>query len=65
MPVALAVDRVIGVAEIAADGAGTPEGDPSPDGMGGAAVSGYAPAESEGGDFVVLDLPRLLRRALP
>jgi purine-binding chemotaxis protein CheW len=79
VPVALAVDRVIGVAEIDLDEidlAGTdsetaggrpeiPEADPSPDGMGGGAVSGYAPADSEGGDFVVLDLPRLLRRALP
>lgn len=67
VPVALAVDRVVGIAEIDADTA-SPEADsahPSPGGMGAAAVSGYAPAESEGGDFVVLDLPRLLRRALP
>lgn len=67
VPVALAVDRVIGVSEIDADLA-RPEADPShpsSGGMGGAAVSGYAPAESAGGDFVVLDLPRLLRRALP
>lgn len=74
VPVALAVDRVIGVSEIDADpdpAPARPEADPShpshpaPVGMGGAAVSGYAPAESEGGDFVLLDLPRLLRRALP
>lgn len=83
VPVALAVDRVLGVAEVDlgaldvagsqsaetdTDRAGTAEADPaspSSGGMGGAAVSGYAPAESEGGDFVVLDLPRLLRRVLP
>ena len=69
VPVALAVDRVIGVVEIDAEPASAgSEADPShppSGGMGAAAVSGYAPAGSEGGDFVVLDLPRLLRRALP
>ncbi|WP_204165338.1 chemotaxis protein CheW [Methylobacterium radiodurans] len=76
VPLALAVDRVLGVAEIDLDAPDLDEetsakpdlpaaAHPSSGGMGDAAVSGYAPAKSEGGDFVVLDLPRLLRRALP
>ncbi len=64
-PVALAVDRVLGVARV--DDAGI-EPPSAAGGMGGEAVSGYCPAGTEGadlGDFVVLDLARLLRRALP
>ena len=79
-PLALAVDRVLGISW----GAGSvakalsDEVDPGsssddaatradPDGLGNEAASGYAPAEVAGGnpDFVALDLPRLLRRALP
>lgn len=62
-PVALAVDRVLGVAARAVEA-----GDPSAAGMGDGAVSGYAaaePASAGDGGFVVLDLARLLRRALP
>lgn len=59
-PVALAVDRVLGVASAPASSA------PDPDGLGNAAASGYAPAAAGGRpDFVVLDLPRLLRGVLP
>lgn len=60
-PTALAVDRVLGLAHLphAEAGAG--------DGFGSEAVSRYAPADpgaSGTGDFVVIDLPRLLRRIL-
>ncbi|WP_375453516.1 chemotaxis protein CheW [uncultured Methylobacterium sp.] len=61
-PLALAVDRVLGVAHLAEQPEGTARG------FGGEAVSRYAPAESGPtglGDFVVIDLPRLLRRTLP
>lgn len=61
-PIALAVDRVLGVAHLVED----PDG--AVGGFGSDAVSRYAPAEhgSAGlGDFVVIDLPRLLRRTLP
>ncbi|MCC0805144.1 chemotaxis protein CheW [Methylobacterium sp. W2] len=68
-PVALAVDRVLAVAEV--DGALTAEPVPM-GGLGADAVSGYAPAPGpeaayQGGEagFVVIDLPRLLRRYLP
>lgn len=66
-PVALAVDRVIGLARVD-DAAVEPPA--AAGGMGGEAVSGYCPADAnaEGsglGAFVVLDLARLLRRALP
>ncbi|MGU3539076.1 chemotaxis protein CheW [Methylobacterium sp. A54F] len=62
VPIALAVDRVLGTAQ-----AGT-EAAPGLDGLGSAAVSGYAPAGDEPsglGDFTVIDLTRLLRRYLP
>lgn len=55
---ALHVDRAIGIARRAE----TPDG-----GLGNGAASGYAPPGTGDGtpDFVVVDLPRLLRRALP
>jgi purine-binding chemotaxis protein CheW len=65
VPVALAVDRVLGVADIAetTDVPALSEAGLSPE-----AVSGYAPPgagpDGEPG-FVVVDLPRLLRRYLP
>lgn len=75
-PVALAVDRVEGVLAVAdAD----PEGrtsrdglvDPATAGLSSETVSGYAPARAGAGQgasrdlgFVVVDLPRLLRRYL-
>lgn len=65
VPVALAVDRVLGVAEItlAADAPALGEA-----GLSTEAVSGYAPPgagpDGEPG-FVVVDVPRLLRRYLP
>jgi purine-binding chemotaxis protein CheW len=64
-PVALAVDRVLGIAP--APGSSTAADNADPDGLGNAAASGYAPAAAAGGrpDFVVIDLPRLLRGALP
>ncbi|WP_027172985.1 chemotaxis protein CheW [Methylobacterium sp. 10] len=68
-PVALAVDRVLAVADV--DGALTAESVPM-GGLGADAVSGYAAAPGpeaalQGGEagFVVIDLPRLLRRYLP
>ncbi|KQP13435.1 chemotaxis protein CheW [Methylobacterium sp. Leaf93] len=68
-PVALAVDRVLAVADV--DGALTTE-PVLTGGFGADAVSGYAPAPGpeaahQGGEvgFVVIDLPRLLRRYLP
>ncbi|GJD54665.1 chemotaxis protein CheW [Methylobacterium dankookense] len=64
-PVALAVDRVLGVASVDDEVVEPPS---AAGGMGGEAVSGYCPAGAEGaalGDFLVLDLARLLRRALP
>lgn len=68
-PVALAVDRVLAVADV--DGALTTE-PVLTGGLGADAVSGYAPAPGpeaahQGGEagFVVIDLPRLLRRYLP
>ncbi|GJE41600.1 chemotaxis protein CheW [Methylobacterium soli] len=70
-PIALAVDRVLGVAQLAGpDGSETPADPAGPafGGMGSEAVSGYGPAERGAagvGDFVVIDLPRLLRRYLP
>ncbi|WP_336487256.1 chemotaxis protein CheW [Methylobacterium nigriterrae] len=68
-PIALAVDRALGVARLAADGADSASADARIlDGLGSEAVSGYAPAELGAagvGDFVVVDLPRLLRRFLP
>ncbi|MCJ2039699.1 chemotaxis protein CheW [Methylobacterium sp. J-059] len=60
-PTALAVDRVLGLAHLAE--AAAAEG-----GFGGEAVSRYAaadPGPSGLGDFVVIDLPQLLRRTLP
>ncbi len=69
-PVALAVDRVLGAVRVE-DAAVEPV---PPGGVGGEMVSGYCPARAlpasgpDGGrpdDFVILDLPRLLRRALP
>ncbi|MGH1575468.1 chemotaxis protein CheW [Methylobacterium sp. P31] len=66
-PVALAVDRVLGIARAAGSSGAMPPGAADPDGLGNEAASGYAPAAAgDGGpDFVVIDLPRLLRRALP
>ena len=63
-PVALAVDRVLGIARAAGLAAGRA---PDPEGLGNDAASGYAPgaAGDDHPDFVVIDLPRLLRRALP
>jgi purine-binding chemotaxis protein CheW len=65
VPVALAVDRVLGVAEIA-EAADVPA--LAGAGLSTEAVSGYAPPgagpDGEPG-FVVVDLPRLLRRYLP
>lgn len=66
-PLALAVDRVLGIARVAASG----EAAVDPDGLGNEAASVYAPGSASGAvgdgrpDFVVIDLPRLLRRALP
>lgn len=61
-PLALAVDRVLGIAPAA-----TESGSADPEGLGNAAASGYAPAAAgaDRPDFVIVDLPRLLRRALP
>jgi purine-binding chemotaxis protein CheW len=63
--IALAVDRVLGIAPAPATGGSADVGDPG--GLGNAAASGYAPAAAGDGrpDFVVIDLPRLLRGALP
>jgi purine-binding chemotaxis protein CheW len=63
-PLALAVDRVLGIARAAGASAGHA---PDPDGLGNDAASGYAPgtAGDDRPDFVVVDLPRLLRRTLP
>ena len=64
-PTALAVDRVLGLAHLA-EVAGDAEG--AEGGFGSDAVSRYAPADpgpSGLGDFVVIDLPQLLRRTLP
>jgi purine-binding chemotaxis protein CheW len=65
-PLAFAVDRVLGIAR-AAGTAPAASGDPDPGGLGNEAASGYAPgaAGDSRPDFVVIDLPRLLRRALP
>lgn len=69
-PVALAVDRVVGLASVEA---GTIEAPPladGRDGLGAEAVSGYAPAGSDRGGvvsdgFAIIDLQRLLRPFLP
>ncbi len=61
VPVALAVDRALGIAHLS-------EADAPSAGFGSAAVSRYAAPDSGAagvGDFVVIDLPRLLRRILP
>lgn len=64
-PVALAVDRVLGVVEVAEDSTDLTFGEA---GLSTEAVSGYA-APGAGPDatsgFVVVDLPRLLRQFLP
>ncbi|WP_132256963.1 chemotaxis protein CheW [Methylobacterium segetis] len=68
VPVALAVDRVLGTARLDGEAPDAPEGDASALalGLGSEAVSGYAPAGPAGtGDFALVDLPRLLRRYLP
>ncbi|MCJ2034460.1 chemotaxis protein CheW [Methylobacterium sp. J-068] len=62
IPVALAVDRVVGVAEIPDAALDTAYSDA---GLSAEAVSGYAPAGAGPGaesGFVVVDLPRLVRR---
>ncbi|MHB2208839.1 chemotaxis protein CheW [Methylobacterium sp. CM6257] len=66
-PVALAVDRVLGITRTAGSTVAMLPGAADPHGLGNEAASGYAPASAgDGGpDFVVIDLPRLLRRALP
>lgn len=75
-PVALAVDRVLGLAhraeasphEAGPDVDGPDVGGSKVGGLGDAMVSGYAPADPDGAateDFVVIDLARLLRRTLP
>jgi purine-binding chemotaxis protein CheW len=65
-PLAFAVDRVLGITRAARSSAATP-GAADPDGLGNAAASGYAAGGTGDGhpDFVVIDLDRLLRRALP
>ncbi|MCJ2057822.1 chemotaxis protein CheW [Methylobacterium sp. J-048] len=65
--VALAVDRVLGIAAAPGPSAAGIAEDADPAGLGNAAASGYAPASARDGrpDFVVVDLPRLLRRVLP
>ncbi|GJE34931.1 Chemotaxis protein CheW [Methylobacterium oxalidis] len=72
VPVALAVDRVLGTARLDGEALrpGESSGEPSAVGLGlgSEAVSGYAPAGPGGtgaGDFALVDLPRLLRRYLP
>lgn len=69
VPIALAVDRVVAVRDVAA-----PDAEAGADGagLGQDAVSGYAPgrtlsgeAVSDGAGFVIVDLPRLLRRYCP
>ncbi|MDP4025057.1 chemotaxis protein CheW [Methylobacterium sp. NEAU 140] len=62
-PLALAVDRVLGIARAAeaersADGAETGA-------LGNPAAPRYAPASDGSPDFVAIDLPRLLRRVNP
>lgn len=65
-PIAFAVDRVLGIVRAAGSSAAA-SGIADPDGLGNAAASGYAPGATSDGrpDFVVIDLPRLLRRVLP
>lgn len=68
-PVALAVARVLGIAQIAASLESAPDPLRS-GGLGADAVSGYAPPGSDaaggiGEGFSLIDLPRLLHRFLP
>jgi purine-binding chemotaxis protein CheW len=65
-PLALAVDRVIGVSSVEAGSVTASPTAGARDGVGAEAVSGYAPAslEHEGG-FAIIDLPRLLRPFQP
>lgn len=65
-PIAFAVDRVLGIVRAAGSSAAA-SGIADPDGLGNAAASGYAPGATSDGrpDFVIIDLPRLLRRVLP
>lgn len=59
-PLALAVDRVLGVGSAPSPAA------PAEAGFGAGPVSGYVAAGTDGsGDFVLVDLPRLLRRYRP
>ncbi|GJE14628.1 MULTISPECIES: chemotaxis protein CheW [Methylobacterium] len=64
-PIALAVDRVLGI--VRAEVRSSDQDGADRDGLGNAAASGYAPGAADDGrpDFVVIDLPRLLRRVLP
>ena len=64
-PLAFAVDRVLGI--VRADIRPADQGGADREGLGNAAASGYAPGTAGDGrpDFVAIDLPRLLRRALP
>ncbi|MDP4004874.1 chemotaxis protein CheW [Methylobacterium sp. NEAU K] len=66
-PIALAVDRVLGIVRAPGSAAGGLPDGTDPDGLGNEAASGYAPAAAgdDRPDFVVIDLARLLRRALP
>lgn len=65
-PVALAVDRVVGMIEVPDDadrqGAGSAASESGIAGLGEPPVSGYADAEAA--NFAIVDLPRLLRRYL-
>ena len=68
-PVALAVERVLGIAQVAASLESGAEAGRAGS-LGGEAVSGYAPPGSDaaggiGEGFSLIDLPRLLRRFLP
>lgn len=66
-PLALVVDRVLGIARAAGSSDGAATDPANPDGLGIDAASVYAPGAARDGspDFVVIDLPRLLRRVLP
>lgn len=67
-PIALAVDRALGVAEIGS--AGAAPGGSTPGNLGDEAVSGYCPPDPDAAEgaregFSILDLPGLLRPFLP
>lgn len=69
VPVALAVDRVLGIARVGAEASDGESGPVAPD-LGTGAVSGYVPPGSDetaaiADGFTILDPARLLRRFLP